>query len=403
MPWTETRIMDARMKFVCEALESIYNMSELCCAYNISRKTGYKWMARYESKGPVGLLERSRAPRNHPQAISEEVKEAVLSIKDRFGHWGPAKIRTRLEKENPQWSHYPAVSTIGGYLKREGLVCSRRRRRRASPTETPLTVGDKCNDVWTADFKGHFRTGDGRRCNPLTISDNVSRYLLCCRHLDKMSYALVRMHFEMVFREYGLPLVIRTDNGEPFSSRGLCGLSRLSYWWIRLGIHPERIKPGHPEHNGRHERMHKTLKNHTAKPPSATLLDQQKQFDLFRIEYNQDRPHEALDMRTPASCYCGSERCYPARLAEVYYPEHMKVRRVQHHGDVYYHGVRFFVTECLSGEYIGIEQVEDDKSRLWYCRYELGTFDHRKGQVVPAKCRALQGGVNPTLGSPNSL
>jgi len=342
-------------------------------------------------------LERSRSPHNHPHAINEEVRQAVLSVKSRFGHWGPAKIRTRLETEYPQWSHYPAVSTIGEYLKRQGLVCIRKRRRRASPTEIPLTVGDNCNDVWTADFKGHFRTGDGRRCNPLTISDNVSRYLLCCRHLDKMSYVLARMHFERVFREYGLPLVIRTDNGEPFSSRGLCGLSRLSYWWIRLGIHPERIKPGHPEHNGRHERMHKTLKKHTAKPPAATLLSQQKRFDSFRIEYNQDRPHEALDMQTPASRYCSSARCYPARLAEVYYPEHMRVCRVQHHGDVYYRGVRFFVTECLSGEYIGIEQAEDDRSRLWYYRYELGTVDHRKWQVAPAKCRALQGGVNPTL------
>jgi transposase InsO family protein len=396
MPWTETRIMDARVKFVSEVLEGIYSMAELCKAYDISRKTGYKWLRRYESEGPCGLSDRSKAPHNHPHAINEEAKQAVLSVKGRFSHWGPAKIRVRLQRQYPNWSCYPAVSTIGEYLKRQGLVCSRKRRHRASPTLPPLTVGDNSNDVWATDFKGHFRTGDGHRCNPLTISDDASRYLLCCRHLDQMSHELVRMQFERVFREYGLPLVIRTDNGEPFSSRGLCGLSRLSYWWIRLGIHPERIMPGHPEHNGRHERMHKTLKKHTANPAALTLGEQQKRFDLFGIEYNQDRPHEALDMHTPASHYKSSARFYPAKEPEVSYPEQMKVCRVLEHGDVYYCGRRFFVTECLSGKYIGIEQIEEDRSRLWYCNYELGTVDHRRWQVTAAKSHALVAGVNPS-------
>ena len=395
MPWTQTGIMDARVKFISDVLEGNYSMSELCRAYNISRKTGYKWLGRYESEGPCGLHDRKRAARSHPHAITEEIKQAILTVKARFSHWGPAKIRARLEKEYPRWAHYPAVSTIGEYLKRQGLVCSRRRRRRASPTVPPLTVGNDSNDVWTADFKGHFRTGDGRRCNPLTISDNVSRYLLCCRHLDRMSYELVRMQFERIFREYGHPLVIRTDNGEPFSSRGLCGLSRLSYWWIRLGIHPERIKPGHPEHNGRHERMHKTLKKHTANPPAETIMAQQRRFDSFMTEYNDYRSHEAIDMQTPASRYRSSSRYHPDKLPEVYYPEHMKVSRVQHHGDIYYFGRRFFVTECLSGEYVGIEQIDEDRSRLWYCNYELGTVDHQKWQVVPSECRALFAGINP--------
>jgi transposase InsO family protein len=388
--------MDARMKFVTEALEDIYSMAELCRAYDISRKTGYKWLGRYESQGPAGLSDRSKAPHNHPQAITKEVKQAVLSVKGRFNHWGPAKIRVRLKKEYPAWSCYPAVSTIGEHLKRQGLVCCRKRRHRASPTVLPLTVGNNSNDVWTADFKGYFRTGDGRRCNPLTISDDASRYLLCCRHLDRMSYELVRMQFERIFRDYGVPVVIRTDNGSPFSSRGLCGLSRLSYWWIRLGIHPERIMPGHPEHNGRHERMHKTLKRHTAAPPAKTIAAQQKRFDSFMVEYNDYRPHEALDMQTPASRYSSSVRCYPERLAEVYYPEHMKVCRVFDHGDVHYCGRRFFVSECVGGEYIGIEQIEQDRSRLWYCNYELGTVDHRKWQVTPAKCRALLAGASPS-------
>jgi len=388
--------MDARMKFVTEALEDIYSMAELCRAYDISRKTGYKWLGRYESQGPAGLSDRSKAPHNHPHAITKEVKQAVLSVKGRFNHWGPAKIRVRLKKEYPAWSCYPAVSTIGEHLKRQGLVCCRKRRHRASPTVLPLTVGNNSNDVWTADFKGYFRTGNGRRCNPLTISDDASRYLLCCRHLDRMSYELVRMQFERIFRDYGVPVVIRTDNGSPFSSRGLCGLSRLSYWWIRLGIHPERIMPGHPEHNGRHERMHKTLKRHTAAPPAKTIAAQQKRFDSFMVEYNDYRPHEALDMQTPASRYSSSVRCYPERLAEVYYPEHMKVCRVFDHGDVHYCGRRFFVSECVAGEYIGIEQIEQDRSRLWYCNYELGTVDHRKWQVTPAKCRALLAGASPS-------
>lgn len=395
MPWTEARIMDARLKFVSEVLEGIYNIAELCRAYGISRKTGYKWLDRYALEGPAGLSDHSKAPHNNPHAISEEVRQAVLSVKVRFGQWGPAKIRVRLEKEYPDWRRYPAVSTIGEYLKGQGLVCSRKRRRRASPTVLPLTVGCNSNDVWAADFKGHFRTGDRRRCNPLTISDDASRYLLCCRHLDRMSYELTRMQFERVFREYGLPFVIRTDNGEPFSSRGLCGLSRLSYWWIRLGIYPERIRPGHPEHNGRHERMHKTLKKHTACPPATSIATQQKRFDSFRFEYNDDRPHEALNMQTPASYYRSCARRYPSRLPELYYPDGMKVCHVREHGDVHYCGRRFFLTECLGGEYVGIEQIEEDSSRVWYCNYELGILDHRKWQVTPARCRALLAGVNP--------
>lgn len=397
MPWTETRIMDARIKFISEVLEGNYTMAQLCRAYGISRKTGYKWLSRYQFEGPSGLTDRSRAPHNHPYAISEDVKHAVLSIKRRFGHWGPAKIRVRLATEYPDWCSYPAVSTIGEYLKHNGLVCSRKRHRRASPTEAPLTVGNNSNDVWCADFKGHFRTGDGNRCNPITISDHVSRYLLCCRHVDRMSYNLVKMQFERIFREYGLPLVIRTDNGSPFSSRGLCGLSRLSYWWIRLGIHPERIMPGHPEQNGRHERMHKTLKAQTAKPPAGSLRAQQKRFDLFCDEYNNYRPHESLDMKTPASCYSSSVRSYPVRLSEICYPDCMTARRVRDHGDVYYLGRRLFVSECLGWQYVGFERIDEDESRLWYCDYELGILDHRRWQIVPSACSAFHAGVNPSM------
>ena len=389
MPWTETCVMEKRVKFIMEVLDSTYSMTELCSYYLISRKTGYKWLGRYRQGGIKALHDSSRKPHSHPRKISHQVKESILAIKGRFPKWGAPKIRARLERIHPAWSSYPAISTIGLFLHKQGLTHSRKRRRKATPTELPLTSGRYSNQVWCADFKGYFNTGNGNRCNPLTISDHSSRYLLCCRHLDRMNYKLTRMRFERVFREYGLPEVIRTDNGTPFSSRGLGGLSRLSYWWIRLGIHPERIEPGHPEQNGRHERMHKTLKDHTARPPAKTLLQQQRRFNEFCSEYNEHRPHEALEMRTPSECYCGSIRKFPSRLPQFSYPDHMQIRRIYLHGDILYLGKRVFVTESLRGEYVGVEQIDEDTSWLWYCDYLLGRIDHRKLQIEPVKSPPL--------------
>ena len=387
MPWTETCVMEQRVKFIMDVLEGDYCMAELCSYYGISRKTGYKWLVRYWQGGIEALHNRSRAPHSHPHEISPQVKEAILKIKKRFPKWGAPKISTRLKRTYPHWRSYPAVSTIGLFLHKQGLTCPRKRRRRASPTELPLTKGLKPNDVWTADFKGHFKTKDGSRCNPLTISDHSSRYLLCCRHVERMSYELVRMWFERIFREHGLPEVIRTDNGSPFASRGLGGLSRLSYWWIRLGIYPERIEPGHPEQNGRHERIHKTLKDYTARPPAKTIAQQQKWFNEFCVEYNEHRPHEALQMRSPSECYKSSVKEFPSRLPPVSYPDHMQVRHVYSHGDVLYLGKRLFTTESLDGEYVGIEQVDKDVSLLWYCDYLLGRIDHRRWRIGPVKSR----------------
>ena len=389
MPWTETCVMEKRVKFIMEVLDSTYSMTELCSYYLISRKTGYKWLGRYRQGGIKALHDSSRKPHSHPRKISHQVKESILAIKGRFPKWGAPKIRARLERIHPAWSSYPAISTIGLFLHKQGLTHSRKHRRKATPTELPLTSGRYSNQVWCADFKGHFNTGNGNRCNPLTISDHSSRYLLCCRHLDRMNYKLTRMRFERVFREYGLPEVIRTDNGTPFSSRGLGGLSRLSYWWIRLGIHPERIEPGHPEQNGRHERMHKTLKDHTARPPAKTLIQQQRRFNEFCSEYNEHRPHEALEMRTPSECYCGSIRKFPSRLPQVSYPDYMQIRRIYLHGDILYLGKRVFVTESLRGEYVGVEQIDEDTSWLWYCDYLLGRIDHRKLQIEPVKSPPL--------------
>jgi len=389
MPWMETYVMEQKVKFIMELIDGNYTMAELCRYYNISRKTGYKWLGRYEQAGIEALSDRSRAPHNHPHEMSHQVKDSILMIKKRFPKWGAPKIRARLERIHSVWDSYPAISTIGLFLHKQGLTNPRKRRRKATPTELPLTAGGHSNQVWCADFKGHFKTADGSRCNPLTISDQCSRYLLCCRHLDHMSYKLSRMRFERVFREYGLPEIIRTDNGSPFASRGLGGLSRLSYWWIRLGIVPERIEPGHPEQNGRHERMHKTLKDHTAKPPAKTLTQQQRRFNKFCIEYNDHRPHEALEMQTPSECYSGSTRNFPSRLPQVSYPDHMQIRAVQMHGNIRYLSRKLFVTESLYGDYVGIERISEDISRLWYCDYLLGEIDHRKWQIRPVKSQPL--------------
>lgn len=395
MAWLETHVMDERIRFISEVLEGDCSMTDLCEVYNISRRIGYKWLCRYMAKGAAGLHDLSRAPHHHPQAIDEKVRSAILSVKQRYPNWGPAKIDYKLRREHPKWSHYPAISTIGLLLKKEGLVRSRKRRRHASPTQPPLTSGMLPNDVWTVDFKGHFTTGDGQRCNPLTVNDHKSRYLLCCRHLDKMSYGGVKMQFERVFREFGLPLVIRSDNGTPFSSRGICGISRLSVWWMRLGIHPERIEPARPDQNGRHERMHLTLKQYTAAPPAATLRLQQKRFDVFVDEYNNERPHEAIGMQPPALLYVGSERKFPSRLPQVEYNSKMQVRKVALRGQIFIGGRELFLSECLIGEYVGLEQIDDDKSRLWYCNHELGEFDHKRWRIEPAKQYPLFAGVNP--------
>lgn len=386
MSWQETCVMEQRIQFVMDVMDGTYTVTELCEAYLISRKTGYKWLGRYQTDNPASLADRSRAPHSHPQEVSVAVKQAILAVKTRFPRWGAPQIRARLEREYPDWGHYPAVSTIGLFLYKQGLTRRRcRRHAAATPTELPLTSGRYINQVWCADYKGHFQTKDGSRCNPLTISDQASRYLLCCQHVQRMNYDLARPWFERTFRRYGLPEVIRTDNGVPFASIGLGGLSRLSYWWIRLGIRPERIEPGHPEQNGRHERMHRTLKAYTATPPAQTLSGQQKQFNAFRKEYNQERPHEAIGMRTPSACYQRSPREYPSRLPMITYPDSMRIRQVKNSGEIRLFNKLLYLSQSLSGQPVGIEQIDEDYSRVWYCSYLLGCVDHRNWRIIPAK------------------
>jgi transposase InsO family protein len=364
---------DQRISFISDVLNGSYAFSVYCRDYGISRKTGYKWFKRYREEGFKGLQDRSRCPHSHPHQLSGYVRQEILRLKTKHSCWGAPKIRQLLKVEHPDWQVYPAESTIGRFLRDCGLTYDRRRKVRAKPTSTPLTTGISANDVWSADFKGNFLTGDRHRCNPLTISDDASRYLLCCQHVDRMSFASVKQQYERVFSEYGLPLIMRTDNGVPFAGQGVHGLSRLNVWLVRLGIRTERIKPGHPEQNGRHERIHRTLKEYI-QPVSKDLLSQQKVFDKFRYEYNNERPHESLSMATPAEYYSVSVRVFPSKLPCVDYGS-FSVRKVASHGDIRYQGERYFLSEALGGQEVGLEQISERSWRVYFCTLLLGVID----------------------------
>src|SRR5712671_4469988 len=331
MPWKASSVMEEKVRFVFEYEQDEHTMTELCQSYGIARETGYVWLRRYRERGLEGLVELNRAALRHSNQTPAETERAVLELRQAHMRWGPRKLKHVLERDQPA-RHWPAASTIGELLKREGLVVERRKRRRTAPYTEPLAHADGANRVWCADFKGWFRTGDGERIDPLTITDAYSRYLLRCQAVEKTDTARVQAIFEAAFREYGMPAAIRTDNGAPFATRALAGLSRLAVWWIKLGIVPERIEAGHPEQNGRHERMHRTLKQETADPPAANRRKQQRALDRFRQEYNEVRPHEALGMRTPAEVYERSARKFPEPLPEADYPANMLVRSVRRQG-----------------------------------------------------------------------
>ena len=390
MPWKETVAVEERMKFVmaCELGEE--TTSALCAAYGVSRRVGYKWLARYEECGVEGLKDQSRAPLHHPNALGPAVEEAVVALRAAHPTWGPRKLAAVLERDRPG-KEWPTASTIGALLKRRGLSVPRKRRRRVPPGagagERPFADCVLPNDLWCIDFKGWFKTGDGSRCDPLTLSDASSRYLLRCQAMEETSGRAVRPVLEAAFREHGLPGAIRSDNGPLFASRAVAGLSPLSVWWMKLGIVHERIRPGCPQENGRHERMHLTLKQETASPPAANHRRQQERFDSFRREFNEDRPHEALAMATPGSRYERSGREYPARLAEVEYPGATarggwQVRRVQKGGEFYWKHEKVFLSEVLGDEPIGLEPVDERYWRAWFGALSVGVFDSRKREML---------------------
>ena len=375
--------MDEKVRFVFEYEKHEQTMRDVCQSFGISRETGYFWLRRYQTQGLAGLAELDRAARHHPNQTSAEIEELVLDLRQAHMRWGPRKLKRVLERDQPG-RHWPAASTIGAMLRREGLLVPRRKRRRTAPYSEPLAHAAGPNQVWCADFKGWFRTGDGQRVDPLTISDAYSRYLLRCQAVEKTDTARVQAIFEAGFRQYGLPRAIRTDNGAPFASTGLAGLSRLAVWWIKLGIVPERIAAGHPEQNGRHERLHRTLKQETASPPARERRAQQRAFDRFRREYNRVRPHEALQMQTPASVYEASPREYPRQVPEPEYPDTMLVRPVHskgHFGWKKRHQV--FVSEVLWGERIGLLPRDERWYTVYFAHLPLGNFDSWRCRVLP--------------------
>lgn len=381
MPWQETCPMDERMQFVADYLKEHWAVAQLCRQYGISRKTGYKWIDRYEAEGWPGIREHSRAPHTRPHLTPVAIQARLVQLRMQHPHWGPRKLLHRLVTGEPGTA-WPASSTAGDILKRHGLVTTRRRRHRTPPTTEPLRPALQPNAVWATDFKGWFRTHDGTRIDPLTLSDLASRYLLRCQSLHHTTYAAVQPVFVAAFREFGLPTAMRSDNGPPFASVGLGGLSRLAVWWIRLGIRPERIQPGHPEQNGRHERMHRTLKQATAQPPRRTSRLQQRAFEQFRQEYNHERPHEALAMQTPAHCYTPSLRSFPRRLPAVEYPGCYQVRQVRSNGEIKWQGRRLFLSEALIGEPVGLLEIENDLWRIEFGPVPLALYHTYTQQCV---------------------
>jgi transposase InsO family protein len=377
MPWNETSPVDQRERFIADVRAGLFTMTELCERYGISRTSGYKWVERADTGGRAALADRSRAPHHCPHRIPAALAELLCAARRAHPQWGPKKLLQYLAPRHRRIATWPAVSTVGDLLVREGLVTKRRRRRRSQHPGTVPPHTTEPNDLWAADFKGQFRTGDGIYCYPLTITDQPSRFLLTCHSLRNVQTVGARPAFERAFREYGLPRAIRTDNGVPFATQAIHGLSQLNVWWIRLGIQHQRILPAHPQQNGAHERMHKTLKAGAIRPPRATLPAQQRAFDTFRQEYNEVRPHATLHGHTPASIYRSSPRPYPRRLPPVEYPGHYLVKRITSGGTFRFGRRLLFLATPLEGYDVGLDEVEDGVWSIYFCQVLIARFDER--------------------------
>ncbi len=380
MPWKETRVVDERMRFIAAVLEDPRgNFALLCRRFGVSRANGYKWVARYKEFGPDGLRDQQPVAREHPNRLPDAVVDRVVQLRKDRPHDGPKKLRVLLLEREPSLA-VPSASTIGEILDRHGLIRPRRVRLRVPPSSNPLAHAELPNDVWCTDFKGDFLLGDRTRCHPLTLTDAVARYLLKCEGLMRQTDVVARPHFDRAFREFGLPLRMRSDNGPPFASKAIGGLSRLSVWWIQLGITPERIEPGKPQQNGRHERMHLTLKQQTASPPEETMADQQRAMDRFRHDYNDVRPHEALGQTPPARHYEPSPRLMPDKPREPEYGGDVEVRRVRPDGYVSWRGVLLKLTPLLAAQPVGFKAIDQDEWELSYGPVLLGHVLLRDGK-----------------------
>ena len=373
--------MDERLRFVARRLEG-EPMAVLCEEFGISRKTGYKIFERYQRIGVTGLTDRSRRPNRHANQLPVVVEKAIVGLKREFPTWGAPKIRERLRQRWPEL-HCPAISTVHATLDRHGLVRRRSRRRRPRLTGTGLSQPVAPNRLWCADYKGEFLLTNHRYCYPLTITDFASRYLLACEALSTTKERYAFTVVERAFLEFGLPEAIRTDNGVPFASaHALYGLSKLGVWWLRLGIQIERIAPGHPEQNGRHERMHLTLKTEATRPAGANVLQQQQRFDTFVHHYTHQRPHQALDMATPASRYHASSRLY-AGVEELDYPAHDWSAVVTRCGRICYQARKINVSQVFAGQKVGVKQTDDHIWLVTFMDYDLGYFDDETCRLEP--------------------
>jgi putative transposase len=380
MPWKECHVEDERLRFVARLLDG-EKMAPLCAEFGISRKTGYKIYDRYKDYGVQGLTDRSRRPYRHANQLPLVLETLIVRLKRDYPDWGAPKIREKLRGRCGPL-RCPAISTVHAVLDRHGLV-QRRGRRRRRAMGTPLSYSTSPNALWCADYKGEFRLGNRQYCYPLTITDFASRYLIACEALSTTREQYAFAVFERAFKDFGLPLAMRTDNGVPFASaHALYGLSKLAVWWLRLGIGLERIKPGHPEQNGRHERMHLTLKQQATKPASANLLQQQARFDTFLQQYNQERPHQALAMQVPAAVYVPSDRPYRS-LAELDYPLHDWASTVTHCGRICFKRRKVNLSQVFAGQQVGVRQVDDHVWLVTFMHYDLGYFDDETCRLEP--------------------
>lgn len=373
--------MDERLRFVARVLEGD-TMTEACRAFGISRKTGYKLLERYREEGPVALADRSRRPVRYANQLPDQIERLIVEVKREKPHWGARKIREILVRRLAGDVRIPAISTVHAVLDRHGQV-RRMGRRRRKATGTPLSSGSEPNDLWAADFKGEFKLGNGRWCYPLTVTDHASRFLLMCEAMESTREEPVIVAFERLFRERGLPGAVRTDNGLPFASpNGLFNLSKLSVWWLRLGIRIERIRPGHPQQNGRHERMHLTLKRETARPPAMNAIQQQERFEAFIQEFNHERPHEALAMQCPATLYAPAPRPYRG-LPELQYPFHDRDALITACGRLCMHRKKINISTLLAGQKVGIKEVDDGIWLVSFMEYDLGYIDLEQKTLQP--------------------
>lgn len=375
MPWKESSKMNERAKFVLR-LQDGERMADMCREFGISRKTGYKIYNRYKERGFQGLYDEKRGPRRAANKTSASVQALILDLKQEKPSWGAGKIRERLLSCYPH-RKIPAKSTIHTLFDQHGLVKKKRRRSKFKASPTYLSTPTEPNALWCTDFKGQFKLQNRQYCYPLTITDQVSRYILGCEAFESICSLDSQVFFEEVFKEYGLPVSIRSDNGEPFSSRSIWGLSALSIWWLRLGIKLERIQPGKPQQNGVHERMHRTLKAESTRPPGKNILQQQEMFDRFRREFNQERPHEGIGMKVPADVYQHSSRPYPAYLKDMDYPDCDIIRRVSKCGRIFLEDRRkIFISTAFKGEWLGIKQIDYDIWKIKWMDYALGYVDN---------------------------